>query len=63
MRRDNRHAHSTTKYLNGHFDVVGGIAIVADDHELSDRLKFFTKRRRRGGSLVRLPIGIGMAMT
>jgi cystathionine beta-lyase/cystathionine gamma-synthase len=40
MRRDNRHAHSTTKYLNGHFDVVGGIAIVADDHELSDRLKF-----------------------
>ena len=32
--------HSTTKYLNGHSDVIGGIAIVGDDHELSDRLRF-----------------------
>lgn len=32
--------HSTTKYLNGHSDMIGGIAIVGDDHELSDRLRF-----------------------
>jgi cystathionine gamma-lyase len=32
--------HSTTKYLNGHSDVIGGIAIVGDDRELSDRLRF-----------------------
>jgi cystathionine beta-lyase/cystathionine gamma-synthase len=32
--------HSTTKYVNGHSDVIGGIAIVGDDHELSDRSKF-----------------------
>ena len=32
--------NSTTKYLNGHSDVIGGIAIVGDDHELSDRLRF-----------------------
>ena len=31
--------HSTTKYLNGHSDMIGGIAIVNDD-ELADRLKF-----------------------
>jgi cystathionine gamma-lyase len=32
--------HSTTKYLNGHSDVIGGLAIVGDDRELADRLKF-----------------------
>jgi len=32
--------HSTTKYLNGHSDVIGGIAVVGDDRELADRLKF-----------------------
>jgi cystathionine gamma-lyase len=32
--------HSTTKYLNGHSDVVGGCAIVGDNPELADRLKF-----------------------
>ena len=32
--------NSTTKYLNGHSDVIGGVAIVGDDHELSDRLRF-----------------------
>jgi cystathionine beta-lyase/cystathionine gamma-synthase len=32
--------HSTTKYLNGHSDMVGGVAIVADNAELSERLKF-----------------------
>jgi cystathionine gamma-lyase len=31
--------HSTTKYLNGHSDVVGGAAITSDD-ALHDRLKF-----------------------
>lgn len=32
--------HSTTKYLNGHSDVVGGCAIVGDNTELGDQLKF-----------------------
>jgi len=31
--------HSTTKYLNGHSDMLGGIAIVNDD-ALADRLQF-----------------------
>lgn len=31
--------HSTTKYLNGHSDMVGGIAIVNDD-ALAERLQF-----------------------
>lgn len=34
-------AHSTTKYINGHSDVVGG-AIVSADKELSDRLAFLS---------------------
>jgi cystathionine gamma-lyase len=32
--------HSTTKYLNGHSDMIGGIAVVGDDRELAERLKF-----------------------
>ncbi|HSD21752.1 MAG TPA: cystathionine gamma-synthase [Anaeromyxobacter sp.] len=32
-------AHSTTKYLNGHSDVIGG-AVVTNDPELHDRIKF-----------------------
>jgi len=32
--------HSTTKYLNGHSDMVGGVAIVADNADLAERLKF-----------------------
>jgi cystathionine gamma-lyase len=32
--------HSTTKYLNGHSDVIGGIAVVGEDRELAERLKF-----------------------
>ncbi len=32
--------HSTTKYLNGHSDMVGGVAVVGDNKDLSDRLKF-----------------------
>ena len=31
--------HSTTKYLNGHSDMIGGIAVVNDD-ELASRLQF-----------------------
>jgi len=32
--------HSTTKYLNGHSDIVGGCAVVGDNKELADRLAF-----------------------
>ncbi len=32
--------HSTTKYLNGHSDMVGGVAIVGDNTELRDQMKF-----------------------
>jgi cystathionine gamma-lyase len=32
--------HSTTKYLNGHSDMVGGIAIVGENPDLAERLKF-----------------------
>ena len=32
-------SHSTTKYLNGHADVVGG-ALIANDDELAERLRF-----------------------
>ena len=32
--------HSVTKYLNGHSDMVGGIAIVGDNPELADRLGY-----------------------
>jgi cystathionine gamma-lyase len=30
--------HSATKFLNGHSDMVGGVAVVRDDHELAERL-------------------------
>ncbi|MFQ6346425.1 cystathionine gamma-synthase [Pseudomonas sp. R11F] len=32
--------HSTTKYLNGHSDVIGGIAVVGHNPELAQRLGF-----------------------
>lgn len=32
--------HSTTKYLNGHSDMVGGVAVVGDDKDLVAQLKF-----------------------
>ncbi len=32
--------HSTTKYLNGHSDMVGGVLVVGDNAELADRLSF-----------------------
>jgi cystathionine gamma-lyase len=33
-------AHSATKYLNGHSDMVGGAVIVGENADLRDRLKF-----------------------
>jgi cystathionine gamma-lyase len=33
--------HSTTKYLNGHSDMIGGIAVVKDD-TIAERLQFIT---------------------
>jgi cystathionine gamma-lyase len=32
--------HSATKYLNGHSDVVAGVAVVGDNAALSEQLKF-----------------------
>jgi cystathionine gamma-lyase len=32
--------HSTTKYLNGHSDIVGGCAVVGSDRELVEKMKF-----------------------
>ncbi len=32
--------HSATKYLNGHSDMVGGIAVVGDNAELAEQLAF-----------------------
>src|SRR5881227_2506691 len=30
--------HSATKYLNGHSDMIGGVAVVGDDKNLGDRM-------------------------
>jgi len=32
--------HSATKYLNGHSDMVGGVAVVGDNAELAERMAF-----------------------
>ncbi|RXR02736.1 cystathionine gamma-synthase [Pseudoxanthomonas composti] len=32
--------HSATKYLNGHSDMVGGMAVVGDDADLAERMAF-----------------------
>jgi cystathionine gamma-lyase len=32
--------HSATKYLNGHSDMVGGMAVVGDNAELAERMAF-----------------------
>jgi cystathionine gamma-lyase len=32
--------HSATKYINGHSDMVGGLAIVGDDAELAEKMGF-----------------------
>jgi cystathionine gamma-synthase len=41
--------HSTTKYLNGHSDVVGG-AVVAREQSLADRLQFLCNALGQGAS-------------
>ena len=41
--------HSTTKYLNGHSDVVSG-AVVVNKHELVDRLQFLVNALGQGAS-------------
>lgn len=35
--------HSATKYLNGHSDVIGGVAIIGDHPDLAERLAFLQK--------------------
>ena len=32
--------HSATKYINGHSDVLAGVAVVGENKELADKLKF-----------------------
>jgi cystathionine gamma-lyase len=32
--------HSATKYLNGHSDIVGGMAVVGDDAEIAEKMTF-----------------------
>lgn len=32
--------HSTTKYLNGHSDIVGGVVVVGDNDDLRDQVAF-----------------------
>ena len=32
--------HSATKYINGHSDIVGGVAVTAKDDEVSEKMKF-----------------------
>jgi cystathionine gamma-lyase len=32
--------HSTTKYLNGHSDMIGGLIVVGDNKELADKVGF-----------------------
>ncbi len=32
--------HSATKYLNGHSDMVGGVAVVGENKELADQMQF-----------------------
>ncbi len=32
--------HSTTKYINGHSDVIGGVAVIREDEALRDRLAY-----------------------
>ncbi len=48
--------HSTTKYLGGHSDVVGGF-IALDDDELADRHRFSAERGGRGARATRLLAG------
>ena len=45
--------HSTTKYLNGHSDMVGGVAVVGDNEELARAARLPAERGRRDPGAVR----------
>ena len=47
--------HSTTKYLNGHSDMVGGIVVVGENAALRERLAFLQNRRRHSGAVRFIP--------
>ena len=39
--------HSVTKYLNGHSDMIGGVAVVGSRQDLAEQLRLLAKCRRR----------------
>ncbi len=45
--------HSTTKYLNGHSDMVGGAAVVGDNKDLREKIAFPAQCGRRHSGTVR----------
>ena len=45
--------HSTTKYLNGHSDMVGGVAVVGDNKELRETARVSAECGRRHPGAVR----------
>ena len=45
--------HSATKYLNGHSDMVGGVAVVGDRPETRRASRLSAERRRRHPGAVR----------
>ena len=49
--------HSTTKYLNGHSDMVGGVAVVGDNADLARAAQVSAERRRRHSRAVRFVPG------
>src|SRR6202030_2313289 len=32
--------HSATKYINGHSDMIGGVVVAGEDHDLCERMGF-----------------------
>ncbi len=52
--------HSTTKYINGHSDIIGGLVVVGDNAELEEKMRFLAERRgghRRALRLLSRPAG------
>ena len=49
--------HSTTKYLNGHSDMVGGVAVVGENKELARAARLPAERARRHPGAVRFVPG------
>ena len=43
--------HSATKYLNGHSDMVGGVAVVGENKDLGDQMGFYTDPYSKFGQL------------